>query len=97
VRLAMNPTQRMATRQSRLLRQIVIGAAGGGLLAGIWGWGLLGFVFAMNAGVLLMLGVSGALDQGRLRARPQSLIGLLVFVALPSALLGHLLGTALGH
>jgi hypothetical protein len=93
----MNTTQHMATRQARLLRHIVAGAAGGGLLAGLWGWGLLGFLFAMNAGVLVMLGMSGALDQGKLRARPQSVAGLLLLVALPSALLGHLFGTMLGQ
>jgi uncharacterized membrane protein YjjP (DUF1212 family) len=94
--MSTNTTQRRTSRHTRLLRQIVIGAAGGGLLAGLWGWGLLGFLFAMNAGVLVMLGMSGALDHGRLRARPQSLAGLLMFVALPSAVLGNLLGTVLG-
>lgn len=72
------------------------GAAAGGLIAGLWGWGVFGLVFAMVVGVALALACCGALDDGRrLKARPSSVFGLLATLAFPSALAGHAMGSLL--
>lgn len=83
-------------RHGRVLAVMAAGAAGGGLLAGLWDWGIFGLVFAMTVGVVLALACCGALDDGRrLRARPSSVVGLLATLALPSALVGHAMGALL--
>ena len=84
------------SRHGRVLALMAAGAAGGGLIAGLWGWGLFGLVFAMVVGVALALACCGALDDSRrLKARPSSVFGLLATLALPSALVGHAMGAML--
>jgi hypothetical protein len=87
---------RTPSRHGRVLALMATGAAAGGLIAGLWGWGMFGLVFAMTVGVALALACCGALDNGwRLKARPSSVIGLLATLALPSALAGHAMGALL--
>lgn len=84
------------SRNGRVLALMAAGAAGGGLIAGLWGWGVFGLAFAMVVGVALALACCGALDDGRrLKARPSSVLGLLATLALPSALAGQAMGALL--
>jgi hypothetical protein len=84
------------SRHGRVLALMAAGAAAGGLIAGLWGWGVFGLGFAMVVGVTLALACCGALDDGRrLRARPSSVLGLLATLALPCALVGHAMGSLL--
>lgn len=84
------------SRHGRVLALMAAGAAAGGLIAGLWAWGVIGLAFAMLVGVALALACCGALDDGRrLKARPSSVFGLLATLALPSALVGHAMGALL--
>jgi hypothetical protein len=84
------------SRHGRVLALMAAGAAAGGLIAGLWSWGVFGLVFAMVVGVALALACCGALDDGRrLKARPSSVFGLLATLAFPSALAGHAMGSLL--
>lgn len=82
-------THRMATRHVRLLLALAGAAAAGGALSRLWDWGPLGFSFATAMGVLATLSAHGAIEHGKLRGRPTSLVGLLFAVVLPSAIVGH--------